>query len=532
MGKRLVAVFCMILLAAGGLMITLLLEATDGGYVAAANQQSRCTVTVASTRGRIYDCRMRPLAGGRTQYRAVITPSPQTIAHLTKTADPGTLSALEDKLRGTSPFVAVVSDGSLEGDGVTVFKTESRYAANSVASHTVGHLDSSGHGACGIESSYDDYLSSVSGKLTATFQINAGGRSLSGTEPEITDTTGDSRAGVVLTIDTDIQLIAERAAANHISRGAVVIMEVPSGKIRASVSMPGYSQTNVAASLNDDAAPLINRAMTAYDIGSIFKLVVAAAALESGIPPEYAYECTGCVEVGDNIFHCSNRSGHGVIDMAHAISTSCNTYFINLAQMLGGDTLIEYARRFGIGEQIELAYNYATAAGTLPTNEDLLRPAALANFSFGQGNLLVTPVHAAKIIASIACSGQSIDPVIFEGLVDANGSMITTPIPGEVTRTMSEQTAGLLTDFMKLSVAEGTGRAGASDKISCAAKTGTAQTGIIINGKRILQAWFAGFFPAESPRYVCVVLVEGGSSGGAAAGPVFREIAEVLSLSL
>ncbi|MCL2486023.1 MAG: penicillin-binding transpeptidase domain-containing protein, partial [Oscillospiraceae bacterium] len=331
-----------------------------------------------------------------------------------------------------------------------------------------------------------------------------------------------------LTIDSEIQKVAERAAAEHLKKGAVVVMEIPTGKVRASVSLPAFDQNNVAASLSGEDSPMLNRAVSAYDVGSTFKLVVAACALDRGISPDFCHECTGSAQIGENIFHCSDRIAHGTIAMDKAIEVSCNTYFIALAQQLGGEAVLEYASRFGLGQEIQLAHDYATAAGLLPTPRSLELPAALANFSFGQGELLATPMHIASIIGTIANGGREVTPVLLEGVVDSDKNYISRPVfvPGE--QVCSPESAGLIGSFMRMSVIEGTGRFGASERVDCAAKTGTAQTGMTVGGKQVLQAWYAGFFPYDSPKYVVVVLAENRRSGGRDAGPVFKTIADAI----
>ncbi|MBQ4313695.1 MAG: hypothetical protein IJC18_05725, partial [Clostridia bacterium] len=205
MRKRLVAVFSLMLIIAGVLIARILMICTQADYVQAAGTQSVYNLTVNTTRGTIYDCKLRPLAGGRAQYKAIIAPSQDTIAHLTKLLEPSELLSMQSGLTGRHPFIAVVEDGGIEGEGVTVLKTQARYSGNTIASHTLGYLDGAGRGAAGIERCFDEYLDSVSGSVTAIYTIDATGRSIDGLPPEIIDTTDLSRAGVALTLDIDIQ---------------------------------------------------------------------------------------------------------------------------------------------------------------------------------------------------------------------------------------------------------------------------------------------------------------------------------------
>lgn len=529
MNKRLVALFSLMTILAFCITMHTFMISNSKAYVSVAGAQSVYTVRVCRTRGRIYDRHMRSLAGGRLQYRAVIAPSQETVLALTKALDSDTLLAIKDRLTGRHPFVCDVPDASCDGRGAIVYPAEKRYGANYIAPHVVGYVDGEGTGVYGIERVFDDYLAGASGELSVRFQIDATGAGLSGVEPEITDTTDDSVAGVVLTLDMDVQQLAEKAAEQFMEKGAIIIMGAKSGEILASVSCPDFSPDDVAASLDRADAPFVNRALSAYDAGSVFKLAVAAAALESGVPASHEYVCTGSVTIGENIFNCSNRSGHGRIDMEKAVAHSCNTYFIELASLLGGERILEYARLFGFGESICLAGEYLTAAGCLPSSSELQKPAALANISFGQGTLLTTPLHIAAMTAAIADDGVYHDPSVYLRLVDRDLAAVREGDPGSSRRIISQSTARQLRGFMRAASLYGTAVSGSGDFVACAAKTGTAQTGIKTNGREVVQAWMTGFFPYEEPEYIVTVLVEDGVSGGSSAAPVFKYLADRLA---
>lgn len=463
---------------------------------------------------------MRPLAGQVTDFRAVILPNEGTEQRLQGILGSGF------ELTSRLPFVISVADGSIGGDDAMIFTAEKRYSEASLAAHLVGYTDSSGSGAVGIERAYNDFLSQNSGALRMTCTINAVGTVLSGIEPVITDTTDLSHAGVVLTLDADIQLAVERAMQGR--RGAAVVMNTD-GEILASVSSPTFSQNDIAASLSSPDSPLYNRTFAAYDLGSVFKLVTAAAALESGIGADFVHECTGSVQIGDNIFHCSNRGGHGELDMCAATACSCNTYFIALANETGSAAMLDMAQKLGFGRSLQLADNLATQSGSLPDIDELMRPAALANFSFGQGSLMATPMHIASLVCTIASGGTLHPPRAVIGLADSNLEMTSYYTGPRAERVLSEETCTLLRSFMRESVVSGTAKNGEGENVRCAAKTGTAQTGITGENGTLLQAWYAGFFPYDNPEYICVVVIEGGTSGGADAGPIFKEIADTIT---
>lgn len=524
--RRVAVLFSIFLLMAGGLMVRLLLIATRYDYVSAAGEQRTYKLEVCTTRGTIYDCMLRPLAGERREYRACVAPSDSARQRLRMTMNDEGYFSIEKALAKSTPFVMTVENGSMDGGGVTVLPAKKRYSTATLAPHIVGYLDSEGRGVSGVERAYNEYLEENSGEMTAIYTVTARGGTVGDDEPVVIDTTDQSAAGVVLTIDADVQRIAETAAKKYLTRGAIVVMELPTGKIRASVSLPDFSPDDIAAALEGEHSPLVNRAISAYDIGSVFKLTVAAAALENGVLPERKYCCEGCVEIGTNVFNCSNRSGHGEIDMREALAKSCNTYFIDLAADIGYEKILAMAKKLGFGDSIELMNDLYAEAGCLPSESVLQRPAGLANFAFGQGELLSTPVQAARLIAVIANGGFDVEPTLYEGLVDTDKQYIERNESTRGERLLSERTAEILREAMCEAVLSGTAKKGASPYVTSAAKTGTAQTGIKEDGRSILEAWYAGFFPAERPQYVCVVLAENGDSGGATAGPVFKEIIE------
>lgn len=525
MGKRVLGVFCAFILLFTAVIGRVVVIDTHSDYVHAAQTHSIYTVTLARTRGRIYDRSGQPLAGGLYGYKALVVPSAETSAALMRYLPSERFDAIRDALKGSFPFAVDVPDGTCESDGITVYRVPKRYSPATPAVHLVGRCGSNG-GESGIEYAYDDLLSAAAGELTVTCRVDAAGRSLAGARQTVTDTTARSASGVILTIDTTLQHIAEDAAGHYLESGAVVLLDADSSEILAMVSFPDYDRDRIADYLDDSRAPLVNRAIAAYNAGSVFKPVIAAAALENGLDPLEVYECTGAVTVGNHTMGCIHHTAHGSVALRDAIEHSCNTYFIHTAQQTGGDALLQMAQRLGFGESTALSDRYTASAGTLPSRETLRLPAELANFSFGQGKLTVTPVQVAGLFATIARGGIYLEPRVVRGLTD-DGCHLTAPSPSPVPRSaMRQETAEILRECLRAAVLEGTAKAGASDRVTSAAKTGTAETGIVKNGRTINQAWYAGFFPYEQPRYVCVVLAEGGSSGGSAAGPVFKEIAE------
>lgn len=153
-----------------------------------------------------------------------------------------------------------------------------------------------------------------------------------------------------------------------------MVTEVPSCKIRAMVSLPDFSPNNVAGSLKSEDSPLVNRCLSAYNVGSVFKLVSASAALEYGISPETEYTCTGSIDVSGGLFHCFNSESHGKETMGEAIAQSCNAYFIHIMQQVPQSQFLLMAQNMGYGHAFEIAPGLFSSAGNLPTLQSLKIP--------------------------------------------------------------------------------------------------------------------------------------------------------------
>lgn len=167
--------------------------------------------------------------------------------------------------------------------------------------------------------------------------------------------------------------------------------------------------------LKDERKPLINRALMPYCVGSSFKLAVAAAALEQGIPPSFSVDCVGGTTVAGRIFYCHNHAGHRQTNLRRAIEQSCNPYFIKLGQKAGAQALLGMAQALGFGQETVLAEGITARQGTLPSLEELSSPHELANFSFGQGKLTATPVQVAAMVSAVANGGLAVSPKLVLG---------------------------------------------------------------------------------------------------------------------
>ena len=528
MNKRVIILFFLFCLTLSFLCLRIV-EIGSGRFAAGAAQNHSLRLPIAERRGTLYDCNGLPLVNAVPSLMGAAKPTARALDTLTGILPPQELSALRVRLEKGSPAAFVFPQGAQvpQNPDILCLPVWQRYDAQPLAVHLLGYLGADGHGVSGLEKSYDSYLAAQTGRLAVRFPADAQGRVLPGGAAEIENTGYDSAAGLQLTLDRRIQQITQEAMAQpHIRAGAAVVLDCRSGAVRAMVSTPGFHPERVGESLTAQDAPLINRAILPAAVGSVFKPILAAAALENGIPIQQEFVCTGEVRVGDTVFRCHKREGHGVLDMRGAVAESCNPYFIQLMQRLTPQQILPAVRGAGFGQQTPLAPELTSAAGILPNEAELLLPAALANFSFGQGRLLATPLQLAAAFACIAADGLYHTPYLTQVFLDKNGQPEApySAIPPE--QVLRPETAQTLRSLLISAVEEGSGKRAKPAQGGAGGKTATAQTGVFVNGDEQVNSWFVGFFPAEKPQYVIAILVEQGSSGGIDCAPVFQAIAD------
>ncbi|MBQ2671920.1 MAG: penicillin-binding protein 2 [Clostridia bacterium] len=500
-------------------------------YEAASSQQSY-KVKIGDVRGTIYDCRNVPLVNNKKQLVASVVPCLESLKKLTPVVCESQKEELFKKCSGNHPFTIKVNE-KVKSPYIKIFEVPVRYLPVTLASHIIGYLSGEKEGVCGLEKSFNDYLSDKKQEILVKYKVDATGKILPGKRNITQDKSYFNSKGIALNIDSKIQAIAEESANKYISRGAVVISEISDCRIRACASFPCFSYNDISEYLNDKNSPLLNRSFCDFNVGSVFKLVTAAAALESGISEDFIYNCEGHNEVDDVLFKCFNSKKHESINMEEAMAYSCNGYFIELIKKMPKNSLLQMAKKFRLGKPVKLAPKMETSSGTLPDEKSLEDMKTLANFSFGQGKLLANPFQILGVVNTVASGGVYTNPKLIKCLFnEAMKPTAFNEIKEEKETVISKSTAEKLKAQMKASMDYGTSEKGKPEFISAAAKTSTAQTGIVENGKKIEQSWFAGFFPYENPKYAVVVLSEAGSGGGESCGPVFKEIADRMATEL
>ncbi|MCS7172284.1 MAG: penicillin-binding transpeptidase domain-containing protein [Armatimonadetes bacterium] len=333
---------------------------------------------------------------------------------------------------------------------------------------------------------------------------------------------GGRRRGfdVVLTVDQEIQQVAAQALGGW--RGAVVALDPRDGAILAMVSAPSFDpnllERNWAVLRRDPTSPLLNRATHGlYPPGSTFKVVTMAAALSRrAADPDMRFFCPGFILVrGRPILDLGGRA-HGSLTLREALVWSCNVTFVHLGLRVGGSTLREFAAAFGLGEAPPS--ELPSEAGHLPDPEEVAGD-GVAQLSFGQGSLLVTPLQMALLTAVLARGGVRIRPYMVAQVRTAEGEVVERHRARSGERILVEGVARVVRDTMVEVVTRGTGRAAALPGVAVAGKTGTATA-----PGGAPHAWFIGFAPAHRPRVVVAVVVERAGTGGQVAAPIAREV--------
>jgi peptidoglycan glycosyltransferase len=341
-------------------------------------------------------------------------------------------------------------------------------------------------------------------------------------------------------VQSSLDPVAQETALDALGgqNGSVVAMVPSTGEIKAMVSVPTYDPNEVRSSsgfqrLNQDPdAPLFNRATQAgYQPGSTMKVVTATAALDSGeFEPSSTLDADSPVVISGVPLENAGDQSFGEIDMETALTNSVNTYWAQVGEQLGTDTMYKYMDRFGFNQQPPLDYpSFQIAPSGEFADGRLLGPDSdqidVGRMAIGQDKLNVTPLQMAMVAAAVANGGELMEPRLWSKVIDTDGRE-TDLDPERQSRVMSEETASTLTEMMTDVVNEGTGGAAALAEDQVAGKTGTAEIDI---ARGINQAWFIGFAPADDPQIAIAATVERtGGQGGTVAAPIAQQVLEVL----
>jgi len=356
--------------------------------------------------------------------------------------------------------------------------------------------------------------------------------------------TGRNREGddIVTNLNTEAQRVA-LSDLEEAGFGAVVAIKPSTGAVEVMASNKPFDPNRIPTEIerlnqNEVETPLINRATQGQrPPGSTFKVVTAAAGLESGvITPETTIDSPG--EITDEGLPLKNdfSEDFGPIALDFALTNSVNTFFGQLGQRVGPNQLFETMEKFGFGSKppIDLPSNQVEPSGIFAEGDLLHRndPVDLARVAIGQERLLTTPLQMAMVAAAVANKGKLMKPQIWNRVIDPDGRTVEHLDPSQYSQPISAMTAWELTAAMEGVVREGTGTNAAIEGVQVAGKTGTAETPnnkACGGGENENQAWFMGFAPADEPKIAIVATVECTEQfGGDVAAPIFADVAEAI----
>ncbi len=435
------------------------------------------------------------------------------------------------------------------------------YPEEGIAAHILGYTGSVGklptgpinfneplweesEGRAGLEKIYDRQLQGDPGGKRLLFD-EAGNKLLE--EQTKRPMPGGT---VVTTLNLKWQKQAEKVLRKGCKRGAFVVIDVLTGEVLVMASrptfdlnafIPGIGEKEYKALNDDPGQPLFGRAFqSAYPPASTFKPIVALAALNNGtVTEETEINCPASIRIGNHTFNNWSKNAEGSIDVKRAIARSCNPWFYQVGIDVGHGAFLGLARRLGYGEKTGLPLIGETT-GLVPTNEWMLQhekrrinDGDTANLSIGQGVLLSSPLQVAQAMAGIANGGALPKLQLVRQVQDARGRVIEASRPEKrVWLGVDAKAIETVREGMRdvVNSGYGTGRSAGLSFTELCGKTGTAQWGPPSKEQRL--AWFAGFFPFESPRFAFAVLYEGSPgetvSGGRMAGPMVRDFFEPL----
>lgn len=542
-------VFCVCLFTFGVLLFKIYrINSKDGDRYRkeALSQQSYTNTVLNYQRGDVKDCNNTTLAVSVRKYDLVLEPrtlgkdekkKQATVDAIAKTFGVAS-SVVEEVIQKKPNSMYEHIDGlkELPAKKVDKFKKQIKkerlegvwfeevykrnYPLKTVGASIIGFMNSNNQGTYGVEEQYNSVLNGTTGREYGYFDSNM---NLQRTIKEAKD--GNS---VVLTIDANVQKIIEDEIADFQKNGtgaktiAMMVMNPKNGEILAMASNSTfdlndpqnlasmYSEQKIAAMTdkekNENLLSMWSNFCvgSAYEPGSTFKPFTIAAALDENIiSGKSTFQCNGVKKVADREIHCSNRNGHGMLDLRHALMESCNAALMDIGLGLGRNKFSKYNKLYGFGQRTGVDLPGETS-GLIHTKEEL-NPVELATSSFGQTQT-VTMVQMLSGFSSLINGGNYYQPHLVKEIQNSNGDVVKTIDPVVVKRTTSEDTSSKLRSYLKSTVEEGTAAPAQVKGYSIGGKTGTAEKRPVSAKKYLVS--FIGCEPAEDPEVAYYVIID------------------------
>ena len=408
------------------------------------------------------------------------------------------------------------------------------YPHGSLAASVLGFVGRDGEGLGGVEKSLDERLAGVDGEMLVVLDGRLPRSRAQIPERSVVTKQMVPGSSVILTVDLDLQAIAEEELAGAVEKanaagGTAIVMDPKTGEVLALASQPGFDPNEFGR--YPQKSWVSHAVVSPYEPGSTFKVITACAAIEEGVMSHgETHECSGTRRIGRRSISCVLHGGsraHGRVDLDHIIIHSCNTGIATVSMALGANRMSKWLKRFGFGE--ETGIELAGESRGIVAPPDTWSQMKLANVGFGQG-IGVTPLQLLSAYCAVANGGWRVRPRVVRAITDPDGNIEYSTRP-EPQRILSEATSERMRGVMRKVVEEGTGKAARIPGRLIAGKTGTAQKPTPEAGFRsgLYVGSFAGFAPADDPRLAVIVVIDEprrGHYGSVVAAPAFRAICE------
>jgi cell division protein FtsI/penicillin-binding protein 2 len=511
--------------------------------LAKSEKQYVGTVETQFGRGVIYDRNLNELAQNIEVESVYATPSEiqgrKTTARVLATALGLDQDQVYKKISSKKDFVWIQRKSGLDGivklkqaglSGIGFLPEQKRfYPKRELAANVLGFVGIDNQGLAGIEHAHQSRLKGAT--VRQVTERDARGRNIQPFEG-MNDSSRQSY-DLVLTLDEVIQFTAEHYLKKQVERfkadsGMAVVMDPHTGEIYAMANVPQFNPNHYGAFSRQVWKN--NIVASSYEPGSIFKPIIAAAALDKGLArPQDIYFCeNGKLKIGKASIGEASNHKFGWMSMRDIIAKSSNIGAIKIAQQVGRKSFYEYIRNFGFGEKSGLSLP-GESAGQLKDQKDWTE-LSLASISFGH-EIAVTPIQMVSALAAIANGGNLMEPHITKALIK-DGKVVEQFKPKKIRRVISEKASLQMVEILKSVVKNGTEKTATLEGFDVAGKTGTAQkydASTQSYSSTEFMSSFIGFAPADSPRLVILVMIDnpkGLNWGGVVAAPVFQQIAK------